>query len=304
MPIFDLFSKRQKRLRGELPDVYTYTAIPESLRAQIVHIWSDVFGKPAGPYREQSAKCFEFVVDTLRREYGVFHLPGARRDMSDRSELTTFFLNETDVERVLDVIELTFRLIDRITRSWDYGSGAETADAAIEELNTRFREHAIGYEYASGDLIRVDSELIHAEVVRPTLVLLSHPEFAGAQQEFLAAHEHYRRSDHKAALNECLKALESTLKVVCARRGWPHSQTPTASELLRVCFENGLIPDFWQQNFTALRSSLESSVPTGRNKLGGHGQGSTPVQVPAYLVAYMLHMTASAILFLVSAEQA
>ena len=38
---------------------------------------------------------------------------------------------------------------------------------------------------------------------------------------------------------------------------------------------------------------LESSIPTGRNKLSGHGQGTTPVSVPDYLVAYMLHMTAS-----------
>ena len=50
------------------------------------------------------------------------------------------------------------------------------------------------------------------------------------------------------------------------------------------------------------RSMLESSVPTGRNKLSGHGQGSTPTTVPDYLVAYMLHMTASTIVFLAEAE--
>jgi hypothetical protein len=44
MTVFDLFSKRQKRSRGEVPDVYQYETIPEVLRAQIVHIIRDAFG--------------------------------------------------------------------------------------------------------------------------------------------------------------------------------------------------------------------------------------------------------------------
>jgi len=44
MTVFDLFSKRQKRLRGEVPDVYTYDSLPRTLRNQIVHIWNDSLG--------------------------------------------------------------------------------------------------------------------------------------------------------------------------------------------------------------------------------------------------------------------
>jgi len=38
MAILELFSKRQKKLRGEVPDVYQYTDIPNPLRVQIIHI--------------------------------------------------------------------------------------------------------------------------------------------------------------------------------------------------------------------------------------------------------------------------
>lgn len=38
MAVFDLFSKRRKRERGEGPDVYIYDQIPEPLKVQIVHI--------------------------------------------------------------------------------------------------------------------------------------------------------------------------------------------------------------------------------------------------------------------------
>jgi hypothetical protein len=47
--VFDIFSKRQKELRGELPDVYTYDQIPAQLRVQVVYIWGEALGTPAPP---------------------------------------------------------------------------------------------------------------------------------------------------------------------------------------------------------------------------------------------------------------
>ena len=45
MAIIDLFSKRQKKLRGEVPDIFSYDDIPQTLRVQIVHIIKDVIGE-------------------------------------------------------------------------------------------------------------------------------------------------------------------------------------------------------------------------------------------------------------------
>ncbi|UXN07127.1 hypothetical protein N6A79_03720 [Bartonella sp. HY761] len=53
-----------------------------------------------------------------------------------------------------------------------------------------------------------------------------------------------------------------------------------------------------------LQGLLESSVPTGRNKLAGHGQGANPIEIPDYIASYILHMTASTIVFLINAEKA
>ena len=44
MPIHDIFSKREKRRRGDLPDVYQYEDIPRKLRVQVIHIWNDAYG--------------------------------------------------------------------------------------------------------------------------------------------------------------------------------------------------------------------------------------------------------------------
>lgn len=312
MTIFDLFSKRQKVLRGDVPDVFTYGNLPNALRVQIIHIWDDALGNQEkyydgygyGPNVKQAYKT---VVDVLCREYGLFHLPSA--DQYNRMylvELSNYFLQLNDVEKQLDVVELTFKYIDRMTREYGYlgkRDASDYADKAIAELNARFKEHGIGFQYAQGEIVRVDSELLHAEVVKPALRLLNEKNYQGAQQEFLSAYEHYRRRKNKEALNDCLKSFESTMKAICDKRGWAYKSGATAKILIQVCFENNLIPPFWQQQLTSLRSLLESSIPTGRNKLSGHGQGTSPTTVPDYLVAYMLHMTASTLVFLTTAEK-
>ena len=94
MKIFDLFSKRQKKLRGDVPDVYTYDKIPQPLRVQIVHIWQDSLGN-ANEYQDEYngvSRAYEFIVTTLCREYGLFKLSGAK-DYGERnylSELANF----------------------------------------------------------------------------------------------------------------------------------------------------------------------------------------------------------------------
>jgi len=93
------------------------------------------------------------------------------------------------------------------------------------------------------------------------------------------------------------------MKAICDKRKWGYQPNATAKPLIQVCFDNNLIPSFWQQQLSSLRSMLESSIPTGRNKLSGHGQGTVPTVAPDYLVAYMLHMTASTLVFLTTAEK-
>ena len=134
-------------------------------------------------------------------------------------------------------------------------------------------------------------------------MLLRARDYAGAQAEFLNAHEHYRHRRGKEALAECLKALESVMKAICAKRGWKHDPNATSKALIQVLFDQGLIPTFWHQHFSALRSTLESGVPTARNKFGGHGQGTQVVEVPDHIVAYVLYLTAAAIVFIAEAEK-
>jgi hypothetical protein len=311
MAILDLFSKRQKRARGEVSDVLTYDELPDTLRVQIVHILTDVLGSPeeAATHREyyRVRPTYEQIVSALRREYGVFEL--AKKPAHERHnfaiELFNFILQES-VEHVLDAVEVACYYIDHGTRDFNYkgrAKASEAADAALEELNSRFLEHGIGFRYESDQIIRIDSEVVHAEVVKPALTLLHSPMFKGAEAEFRLAFEHYRHGRAKEALTECLKSLESTMKSIAAARQWTYSATATAQPLIGLMFEKELIPTFWATHFSGLRAMLESGVPTVRNRRAGHGQGVEVVEVPQHLVAFALHQTAAAIVFLVSAER-
>ncbi|MBX5084697.1 hypothetical protein HJB56_18305 [Rhizobium lentis] len=309
MPVTDLYSKRQKRLSGAEPDIYQYANIPDKLKVQIVHILSRALGEKAESSSSKSevGKAYRIIVKTIREERGVFVLPPTRRDYDEPyQELVDYFLEERDVDKCLDVIELSFGLIHRHTRYPGYRGRSDynqRADNAIADLNTRFKENAVGYQFVDGEIIRVDSELLHVEAVRPALRLLNTKAYAGPQEEFLSAHEHYREGKNKEALNDCLKAFESTMKAICDKRGWTYKPGDTAKPLIDVLYAEGLVPPFWQNQFASLRGLLESSIPTARNKKSGHGQGAIPTTVPDHMAAYVLHMTASTLVFLTTAEQ-
>lgn len=306
MKVYDIYSKRQKRLMGEVPDVYQYVDIPQPLRVQIFFIMNDALGDHSNHETEES---YQFIHDTLCREYGKLTL--IEKIFSEYinyiEDVNNFLLGCDKIDQVIDLVEFSFRLIDRYYRNSNVLNLCQskiTPDEAIEELNYRFREHGVGYQYQSGQIIRVDSQIIHTEAVKPVLHLLSDSRFQGANEEFLKAHDHYRHGRYKECLVDCLKAFESTMKTICDSQGWNYQPTDTAKKLIDICFQNNLIPTYLQTQFTSLKSNLESGVPTVRNKNGGHGQGSQPLTVPQYFASYQLHMTASTILFLLEAEKA
>jgi hypothetical protein len=268
MGIFDLFSKRQRRLRGEFPDVYTYDNLPKAFRVQIVHIIRDALGVD-GYMNSNASQMYEFINNTLCREYGVFELTANPRSLQE--SVFNFFLTEQVVERALDVIEISFRGIDIFVRENYHGDNKEKIelDDAIAELNGRFKEHGIGFQFESSELIRVDSDFIHSEAVKPTLAILRDKKFKGANEEFLNAHEHYRHGRYKECLVDALKSFESTLKAICERRGWKTQPTDTAKALINTCLNEGLLPTFLESQMGSVRSLLESGLPTVRNKLGG-----------------------------------
>ena len=334
MQAVETLSKRQKWLRGEVPEVYEYEDIPEALRVQIVYIMKDAFEiiKRDG----RANKVYDQVYNTFCREHGRRQLDASsnpytklaiKDDTYSKAVEDIIFTAETD--HVLDVIELFFQHTNQ-PNPYDKQSPLKSLEVppsneigkktyhemvlymikkhrqyknAVNELNHRFREHGVGYQYESGQIIRVDSQYLHSEAMQPALRMLSASMYEGANAEFRSAHENFRAKRYKECLNDCLKAFESCLKAICDKRGWVYGAKDTANRLVDIVFKNELIPNFMQSHFSALRNTLKAGVPPLRNELGGHGQGMREISVPEHIAAYALHLTASNILFLAQANE-
>jgi len=172
---------------------------------------------------------------------------------------------------------------------------------AIEELNERFRRAGFGYRFESSKIIRVDSEVVHKEAVRPALQLLSDPRFAGANDEFRAAFDRLKAGENKDCAVDALNALESTMKAICDAKAWKYDKDARANDLLKILRREKLFPAFADQSFDQLVSTLKSGLPAVDNESGGHVQGSIPVEIPTYVAVYALNLAASNIRFLVEA---
>lgn len=176
--------------------------------------------------------------------------------------------------------------------------------AEVESRNYRFKEHAVGYQFEGGEIVRVDFQYVHSEVVKPAISLLNTAGFEGASEEFLKAYEHYRKGRHGEAMTEALKAFESTMKTICDKNGWSYRGGDTAKALINVVLSNGLVPKYMETHLAGVRQTLEAGLPTVRNKNSGHGQGLLAKKVPDYFAGYALHLAATNIVFLVEAHEA
>lgn len=317
MVIRRVFSKLQRRSRDEGPEVYQYKTIPTKLRVQVVHILNDAFqidhyGDSVGEHSTTKDAAYKWAFDEIHKalseEYGLFNLDDSSNDAAE--SVLNFLLRTPETDKAIHVIELAFdyieKYIDRPVPQNNFTVHTERRilpEDAIDKLNRRFRENEVGFQYESGRIFRVDSQLIHAEVVRPALHLLFAPMYKGANEEFLSAHMHFRKGRNKECINDCLKAFESCLKAICSKRGWDYTKKDTAKRLTDIVFEKGLLPEFMEAHFSGLRSALESGVPTVRNRLSGHGQGLREINVPDNVAQYALHLTASNILLLAKANE-
>ena len=137
MKIFNIFSKREKQRRGELPDVYQHKTIPEALRNQVIHIWDDVFGQPIHQTMGDLSypPAYEFIHGVLCREHGERTLLGHNDYYFD--DVCNYFLKIEDTEKAIDVIDISFQYIDAYVRSYPAESPDSeiSPDEAIAELN-------------------------------------------------------------------------------------------------------------------------------------------------------------------------
>lgn len=307
MSLFDIYSKQ----KNGYPNSYQYNIVPKKVRTQIYHIWNDFFNQQY--FEGQFKSDFYFTINKiLCREEGVKSLHFNSMFITDSNpeyQVEHYFdnLQDTDVDKILNVVHVVFTVIEltpdyfkeqtRLHINFNY-----SATEAIDDLNNRFKENGIGYQYLQRNIVRIDNDLLHDATIKETVYLLSNTDFANANQEFLCALEHFRHKRNQECLNECLKSFETTMKIICHHNHWEFANTDTAKNLINVLLKNNFLHNYHESQLNAMKQLLESQIPTIRNKNSAHGQGIEKRLVPDSLATLMLYVTGATIRFFVQTQ--
>ncbi len=227
-------------------------------------------------------------------------------DLDDLSE----FVNRCSDNHFFDFVEFIFGS----EHLWRFGSDADH-NRFVEDVNRLFevddlpyaltgfvRQEGVGSFHGSPTktiettayprVILRDSQVEHAEIIEPTLTLLTGGDFKSANDEFFAALTDYRKGDYGDCLTECASSFESVMKIICARKKWPFKQTDTASDLLKIVRPNTNLDSFFDQPLMII-ATLRNRISTA------HGAGTQVKNPPRHLARYAVNAAAAAILLLV-----
>lgn len=298
--MYKLYSQREKEKEQEM-DVYNYYHFPEGFRNQFMMILIDLFDS-----RNLITNCFnntrldfwESTCSGFAREKGLKCILSLDEKESNCAYALEDYIDTCDDYDFLDLLDY---LVGYVFGSVEFTMShtPEQVTDAIDELNARFKQHSLGYEFINGELIKKTNEIMHVNVVKPALGLLHDRVFEGAEQEYLKAYDCFKKCDNKNAILEATKSFESVMKTICKKNNYTYDEKDTARKLIRILEENSFFPSYLNSHISGIRTTLESGAPTLRNKMAGHGQGDSVVEVSDEYVEYALNLVATNIVFLV-----
>jgi hypothetical protein len=166
-------------------------------------------------------------------------------------------------------------------------------DLAAHDLNALLAIHGSQWRFVSGEAVLIDSAYLHDELVARTADLLGKAKATGPLQEFQAATSALQAGDHKRAVVEAHKSVESVMKhVLATQEHW------TFGRLLAEIVKSGLLPDYYE-DFLHHFEMLALGAVKARNRPGaGHGQGSDEIEVPRSLAQFAIHLAGCINVFL------
>lgn len=300
MERYEIYSTRLKRESGKL-DIFKYDKIPQEMRTQAFLIVKD-FWNNIDQFSSRDSYDSRFWKKTkhlLSIELGNREL-AEETSISPQYVLKKFLYDCSDLN-ALNVIEAMFHVTYNSPNEYFIRqiNWEGSINAIVNELNHRFRQNALGYEFVNGIIIRKDNQYLHSETVKRTLILLHDEQFAGAEHEFFDACQHRLSNRNEECIDCSLKALESVIKTICDLSGFEYNKNcDGATKLIGHLRNNNFFSDNAEIN-SKLASMMEQGLPPLRNKIGGHGDGKDHIPINDAIADYALHLAATNIVFLV-----
>ncbi len=147
----------------------------------------------------------------------------------------------------------------------------EAFASQVHELNTRFEQAGMPLHYHNGYIQITTDALTQAQIQQPFWDLVKDPKWVNVSTDMAEAIDRRDTGGRDPALYAA-KALESTIKIICAEKGWATAAEKGSSDFLNHLESkaNGSFIDPWER---ALMQKFFGGV---RNELG-HGPGGEPM---------------------------
>ena len=217
MAVFNMFSKRQRRANQE-PDIFPY-AIPHELRIQLLRALDDarerIYDRTIPSYRilgTEGDDIFAKACTVLRRKlaWGGWSMsanefaqwPTQKPEACAMS--LPFSSRIVNPNRSYDSVEIVMHFIKQAEQNGLLDDECNARTVA-DEINTRFLEHRVGFQYEAGQIIVQSNKVLHDDAVKPALLLLADPAFEGANEE-------YSRLTNITGMDVAQSVLSSALK--------------------------------------------------------------------------------------------
>ena len=155
-----------------------------------------------------SKQLWILTYEAVSREWGNKFLEPYLSNFIDRFE--SYIVSNDNYEHVLDLIECVIRtrisILSKLNGYYKFIND-EILIKLIEELNKRFLYSGVGYQYEKGEIIRIDHQYVHKEIVKPALEIIHNQAFEKVNEEYSNAHKHYRINISRIVLSHVIVLL-------------------------------------------------------------------------------------------------
>jgi hypothetical protein len=155
-----LFSKFKNE--GEKPDAITYE-LPEGLRVQIVLLWEKGFG-PDERFHPGPGMAYREICRILCEEHQIYSLSQVTGEVLPLRESIKAYFHSVDTAKALFVVRVVFNVMEQMLHRKNDSNGdvfyksRYQSPELIDELNRRFRENNVGYQYVQGRIEKIPQD--------------------------------------------------------------------------------------------------------------------------------------------------
>lgn len=160
----------------------------------------------------------------------------------------------------------------------------------VDTINETLSDALVNYKFdiKLNSIVSTFTEYQNIIIDRAEENLFEDADFELASKEFKDAYINITKNQYKDCILNINKALESVLKVICIKLNYTKSNNEKMGTYLSLLRDNNFYGDnkLIDNNLTNLIKSMDSGLPTIRNKTASHGSGIVKNDPTEYLTRY------------------